>query len=199
MNRREPIVRGRIGRHAWPALLGAALLATTLAPEALPAEPAAAPDPEAVVSAERIRESLRRNTGATRGITLRGLRRTAAAESEGTVNLRIPFEYNSSRLQSGAATQLRNLTEALNSDELRTSRFEVAGHTDARGDPGYNKRLSLKRAESVKQFLVGAGVAPGRIDTVGYGSERPLDAGRPGDATNRRVEIRNLGEGPGNR
>jgi outer membrane protein OmpA-like peptidoglycan-associated protein len=86
------------------------------------------------------------------------------------------------------------LESALTSASLGKDRFMVAGHTDAKGSAQYNKHLSLKRAEAVKHFLVTKGVAASRLDTIGYGSEHLLAPDRPEDASNRRVEIRDLGE-----
>lgn len=118
---------------------------------------------------------------------------SAAGQS---VNLNIPFERNSSTLQPQAATQLKQLGSALNSPMLGKDRFLVAGHTDAKGGAQYNKALSLKRAEAVKHFLVANGLDAGRLDTVGYGSEQLLLTDKPEDPSNRRVEIKDLGEAP---
>jgi outer membrane protein OmpA-like peptidoglycan-associated protein len=68
---------------------------------------------------------------------------------------------------------------------------EIQGHTDARGDAGYNLRLSLARAEAVRAWLVQAGVEPHRLTTRGFGGKSALgsndtDAGR---AANRRVQF----------
>lgn len=110
-----------------------------------------------------------------------------------SINLNIPFKYNSSTLQPQASSQLKQLELALTTDSLRKDRFAIAGHTDAKGNPKYNKQLSLRRAESVKHFLISNGVAAGRLDAVGYGSEQPLTADDPQAPANRRVEIRDLG------
>jgi outer membrane protein OmpA-like peptidoglycan-associated protein len=163
----------------WPLLAGAA-------------DPPQAPGD--VLSGEQIENALK--PAKTRGTSMRGLKRTQAAESAAAVNLNIPFEYNSSELKPEASAQLKQLQSALSKESLRNDRFLVAGHTDAKGSAPYNKQLSLKRAESVKRYLVGAGLDPGRLDTVGYGSERPLAPDRPDDPANRRVEIRDLGESP---
>jgi outer membrane protein OmpA-like peptidoglycan-associated protein len=53
----------------------------------------------------------------------------------------------------------------------------------------------LRRAEAVKRYLVVNGVEASRLDAVGFGAERLALPDRPEDAANRRVEIRNLGEG----
>jgi outer membrane protein OmpA-like peptidoglycan-associated protein len=145
-------------------------------------------DANGVMSAKDILRQL------TPPIPSRGLGRRGAVVEQAAVSLSIPFDSNSSRLQPTAAKQLHNLVIALNSDDLKPFRFEISGHTDASGNAAYNKRLSTRRAIAVKEFLVHAGVGANRIDTAGYGSERPLKPDAPLDAANRRVEIRNLGE-----
>ena len=115
------------------------------------------------------------------------------SDSGQSVNLNIPFEHNSSALMPQAAAQLKELGMALTSASLGKDKFLVAGHTDAKGSAEYNKQLSLKRAEAVKRFLVAKGMDAGRLTTVGYGSEKLLAPDRPEDASNRRVEIRDLG------
>jgi outer membrane protein OmpA-like peptidoglycan-associated protein len=65
----------------------------------------------------------------------RALRRSDAVVKQSAVDLNIPFDSNSSRLQAAATAQLRNLADALNSEDLKSCRFEVGGHTDAQGNP----------------------------------------------------------------
>ncbi|MGE3261667.1 MAG: OmpA family protein [Bacteriovoracia bacterium] len=68
----------------------------------------------------------------------------------------------------------------------------VEGHTDSVGSNATNKALSEKRAESVKKYLVSQGLSEElRVDTEGYGSDRPLTTNKTkeGRATNRRVDI----------
>jgi outer membrane protein OmpA-like peptidoglycan-associated protein len=125
----------------------------------------------------------------TRGLS----RRPDTPPATQSINLNIPFKYNSSTLQPQASNQLKQLELALTSDSLRHDRFVVAGHTDAKGNAQYNKQLSLKRAESVRHFLITNGVNSGRLDAVGYGAEHPLTPDHPEDPANRRVEIRDLG------
>jgi OOP family OmpA-OmpF porin len=70
--------------------------------------------------------------------------------------------------------------------------FEVAGHTDAKGSDTYNLRLSQRRAEAVRGYLVQQGVEPSRLTAVGYGESQPVadNATEAGRAQNRRVELR---------
>ena len=75
-------------------------------------------------------------------------------------------------------------------DELRARpnlRLRVSGHTDRIGEPDKNQLLSEQRAAAVKDYLVQAGIAAGRISTIGYGDSRPLHPSP--DARNRRVEV----------
>lgn len=71
-----------------------------------------------------------------------------------------------------------------------TLRLRVSGHTDRIGEPDKNLLLSQRRAEAVKEYLVKAGVAAERIETVGYGDTRPVYV--TPDVRNRRVEVEEL-------
>ncbi len=169
--------------------IAAALSTTARADDGAP--PAGA---NGILSNEQIERALK--PAKTRGLNLRGLKRVDVPQEDAAVNLNIPFEYNSSQLKPEASAQLTQLKAALTSEALRRDRIVVAGHTDAKGNPKYNQQLSLKRAESVKRFLMDNGVAADRLQTVGYGSERLLTPDRPEDPQNRRVEIRDIGEEP---
>jgi outer membrane protein OmpA-like peptidoglycan-associated protein len=70
-------------------------------------------------------------------------------------------------------------------------KVRVEGHTDSRGGLQYNMRLSQARADSVKQFLVGQGVDPTRMDARGFGPTQPIADNRTekGREQNRRVEF----------
>jgi outer membrane protein OmpA-like peptidoglycan-associated protein len=146
-----------------------------------------------VLSNKQIEQALTSAPAVTRSFTPRGLARRQASETDQSVNLNIPFELNSSALKPQASEQLKQLELALTSDALGKDRFVVAGHTDAKGSAQYNKQLSLRRAQAVKQFLVAKGMDSQRLDTVGYGSEKLLNPDRPDDSSNRRVEIRLIG------
>jgi len=68
---------------------------------------------------------------------------------------------------------------------------QVSGHTDNTGAPDANQRLSLDRANTVKQMLVSSGIGPERIATNGYGQDRPIAPNdtEEGRARNRRTEL----------
>ena len=145
---------------------------------------------DAVVSDTQIEQALQ-PPPKTRGLQVR-----PKAEAAQAINLNIPFEYNSSELQSQATAQLKQLRSALTSEALSKDRFMVAGHTDGKGSAQYNKQLSMRRAEAVRRYLVDNGVAAARLQAVGYGSEHLASPDHPEDPSNRRVEIRNLGDQP---
>ena len=144
-----------------------------------------------VLSGRQIEQALQQPK--TRSFVPRGLTRRDATDAGQSVSLNIPFEHNSSALKPQAFAQLKQLESALKSVSLARNRFEVAGHTDAKGSAQYNKRLSLRRAEAVKRYLAADGIETRRLDAVGFGAEQLLDPDRPDDPSNRRVEIRDLG------
>lgn len=148
----------------------------------------------AVVSDTQIEQALQAPP-TTRGMT-RGLKVQPRTETKQMIDLNIPFEFNSSELQPQATAQLRQLRLALTSQALSKDQFMVAGHTDAKGSPQYNQQLSQRRAEAVRRYLVDNGIEPERLQAVGYGAEHLAQPDHPEDASNRRVEIRNLGEKP---
>ncbi len=71
-------------------------------------------------------------------------------------------------------------------------RVMIEGHTDSIGSDAYNMKLSERRANSVRQYLTNKGIAPGMLDTVGYGESRPVATNdtAEGRAKNRRVEFK---------
>ena len=73
-------------------------------------------------------------------------------------------------------------------------RIEISGHTSNEGKRDFNMKLSRKRAESVKGFLVSAGIDEKRIGTVGYGPDKPIadNDTKEGQEKNRRIEFRLL-------
>jgi len=70
-------------------------------------------------------------------------------------------------------------------------KVKITGHTDNIGAESFNMQLSIRRAESVKNYLVGRGVDPGRLLTEGRGETQPIDTNDTdiGRARNRRIEF----------
>jgi OOP family OmpA-OmpF porin len=70
--------------------------------------------------------------------------------------------------------------------------LEISGHTDNRGKPDHNHDLSQRRADAVRMYFVSRGIAAERLQSIGYGQDRPIAGNRTaaGRARNRRTEFR---------
>jgi len=99
------------------------------------------------------------------------------------------FDTNKSELRSGAYFTIDKLAAFL--AEYPTRKVQIEGFTDSTGAVEYNRRLSERRAEAVRNALVAKGVDPGRIMTRGYGVEFPVASNETpeGRQRNRRVEV----------
>jgi outer membrane protein OmpA-like peptidoglycan-associated protein len=153
----------------------------------VPDRPAMTPDELAFV--KRVR-------GQTRSLSLGDSDQMAAiATKRPKVDLNINFDYNSAALTPKAEPQLNSLGEALTGSELAGSVFLLGGHTDAKGSDDYNQRLSERRAETVKRFLIANYHIPAaNLISAGYGKKNLKNVDDPLAAENRRVEIVNMSE-----
>lgn len=99
------------------------------------------------------------------------------------------FEVNRADLKAGAIRNLGKLVDFLQGYPDRDIRIE--GHSDSTGASDYNLDLSQRRAESVREMLVGRGIGSGRITTEGLGEDYPVASNdsEAGRQQNRRVEI----------
>lgn len=105
------------------------------------------------------------------------------------IHQRIYFEYNRAVIRDVSFAILNTVAQVMR--DFPDITIEIQGHTDDRGSDQYNLRLSDERAQSVRRYLEGQGVAPNRMTSRGYGESRPIDTNRTetGRATNRRVEF----------
>jgi OOP family OmpA-OmpF porin len=142
-----------------------------------------AQQPAADVSVEDLAKALTPAPPATRSL------RNLTVAPVRTIDLVIQFEFNSARIQSVSDQQLLRLATAMNLEQLQTLRFQVEGHTDAKGSAQYNQALSEKRAQAVAQFLTKNGIASERLLAVGKGFSDLLNKEDPHSADNRRVRI----------
>jgi outer membrane protein OmpA-like peptidoglycan-associated protein len=155
-----------------PGVAGDAAMADTAPAAAEPAK-AAAPAPAAPAIAE-----------ADRPAATNCQQRLSAEAATETVT----FALNGAQITGGTGMLDRIATIA---QECRRFGIEVGGHTDRRGGDGINVPLSQRRAEAVRTYLVGRGVAAEQLTARGYGSSRPVDASATGndEPRNRRTEF----------
>ena len=88
---------------------------------------------------------------------------------------RVFFGYDSSELDSDALELLQDQVAWLKQNSNVS--ITIEGHCDERGTREYNLALGEKRAQAVKNYLIGLGINPDRVSTISYGKERPAVVG----------------------
>jgi outer membrane protein OmpA-like peptidoglycan-associated protein len=115
------------------------------------------------------------------------------AKERPSIDLEIYFDFNSAEIASRAVPDLTNLGRALSDAELKGGVYLIGGHTDAKGGEDYNQRLSERRAEAVRDFLIRKfRISDDSLVAAGYGKEQLKNTANPFAAENRRVQITNL-------
>ena len=101
----------------------------------------------------------------------------------------INFDYDSDIIRTESKPTLDKIVAMLKSEQ--TMQLIIEGHTDSDGTTEHNQILSENRAESVKLYLVSAGISSSRLFTKGYGESVPVapNTTATGKAQNRRVEL----------
>jgi OmpA-OmpF porin, OOP family len=105
----------------------------------------------------------------------------------------VNFDFDRAVIRSDAKSKLDDLVTNLRGVNLEV--IIAIGHADSIGSDAYNMKLSLRRADSVKAYLVSKGIAASRIYTEGKGERQPIadNKTKEGRAKNRRVEIEAVG------
>lgn len=103
------------------------------------------------------------------------------------------FDFDKAVLKADGKAKLDDLASKLG--DLNLEVIIAVGHTDSIGSDAYNQKLSIRRAEAVKSYLVGKGVDAKRVYTEGKGEKQPVATNKTaaGRAQNRRVEIEVVG------
>lgn len=103
------------------------------------------------------------------------------------------FDFDKSVLKAEGKNKLDDLAAKVKAINLEV--VIAIGHTDSIGSDAYNQKLSVRRAESVKAYLVSKGIEPNRIYTEGKGEKQPVASNKTKDGRqkNRRVEIEVIG------
>jgi len=102
----------------------------------------------------------------------------------------IYFNSGKSSFKNGVRPKLDAIYEIMK--EYPNANFSIDGHTDSQGSDALNKKLSQRRADAVKTYLIGKGLSSVRLSSYGFGEDYPIDTNKTGAgrANNRRVEIR---------
>lgn len=103
------------------------------------------------------------------------------------------FAFDKSVVQPAGKAKLDDLVKRMQAMDIEV--VVAVGHTDSTGPSSYNQRLSVRRAEAVKAYMVSKGVDADRIFTEGKGEDSPVadNSSRSGRAKNRRVEVEVVG------
>lgn len=104
----------------------------------------------------------------------------------------VTFATGSAEITPQGQANLKSIATGLNKPALAALTFEVAGFTDVTGNAAFNRKLSQRRAEAVKAYLVTMSVSPSRLTTAGYGADHLADPADPASEANRRVELHRL-------
>ncbi len=107
----------------------------------------------------------------------------------------VTFDFDEATVRGDARATLDRLAQLVQASAQGV--ISIEGHTDAKGDDEYNKRLSQARAEAVRKHLTEKGVAGDRLRTIGLGELRPIAPNAKPDGSddedgrrrNRRVEV----------
>ena len=106
------------------------------------------------------------------------------------------FDFDKSVLKAEGKAKLDDLVGKVKGINLEV--IIAVGHTDSVGTDAYNQKLSVKRADAVKAYLVSKGIEKNRVYTEGKGEKQPVADNKTsaGRAKNRRVEIEVVGTRP---
>jgi OOP family OmpA-OmpF porin len=154
------------------ALIAKTVASTAVAPAPIPAAPVAAPNNVQAPPASPV---------------------VAAPAAKVKMTAEALFDFDKAVIKPEGKQHLDALVAQIHSIHVEV--LIAVGYTDAVGTVAYNKRLSIRRAEAVKGYLVSKGLDRSRIYTEGRGKTQPVasNANAKGRALNRRVEIEVVG------
>lgn len=107
------------------------------------------------------------------------------------LKVNVPSDFSFDVGRSNIKSQMRPVLDQFAQGLDPNMRVRIVGHTDSTGSDAVNNPLSLDRAQSVRDYIVGRGIAVSRIETAGHGEREPVASNDTDDgrARNRRVEI----------
>jgi OOP family OmpA-OmpF porin len=107
---------------------------------------------------------------------------------KGRTTLNVLFDFDKSTIKKGYFNDIDELVAVMK--QYPDINVTVEGHTDSLGKDAYNKKLSQRRADAIKGYMVKKGIDANRLTAIGYGEEKPIadNDTKAGQAQNRRVE-----------
>lgn len=169
-----------IVRRFFVTVFAATLLVGACGGDPPPPPPPPQPDQDSlrayndsVAAAEAARRAEAERLAAERAAEAERQRQRRAARA--TLEEMVFFDYDMSEIRDDAEATLRAKVDILRASPQVQIRIE--GHADDRGSTEYNMALGNRRAEAVRQFLVGFGLAENRFEIVSFGEGRPLEQG----------------------
>ena len=127
----------------------------------------------AAASADTTVESAKVDDGKNSGISLE-LNGDSDSNKAGALKT-VYFDFNSAGLSKDTKDALTNNAAFLKTNAL--VKVQIEGHADERGGVQFNLALGEKRAKTVREFLVGQGIAGARLSTISLGKEKPISFG----------------------
>ena len=123
--------------------------------------------------------------------------RVVLTDSSIVIKEKIQFELGKADIKMESHGLLNEVAKVF-VDNPQIELVQIEGHTDTSGGAAINKKLSKERAESVRAYLIKAGVAGKRMVALGFGPDRPIgdNATPEGQEQNRRVEFNIVKQGP---
>lgn len=105
------------------------------------------------------------------------------------------FDLDKADLKPQGKEQINAYREEAKAELSRADRIVITGYTDSSGSADYNKKLSLRRAEAVRDYMASIGVDPNKMEAIGAGKSKPIadNSTKEGRAKNRRVEVEVIG------
>ncbi|MCB0327589.1 MAG: OmpA family protein [Bdellovibrionales bacterium] len=118
-------------------------------------------------------------------------RRIQILKEKLSVRREINFKTNEAVILPESYSELDSAAEIIAEHSNQIQAIVIEGHTDSQGKDAYNLKLSQRRAESVKQYMVDKGIDPAKLRAIGYGESRPKveEVDSESRRINRRVEF----------
>lgn len=178
-------------QFAWGA--GRAPEAAAPAAEPPPPPTPPPPPPPADSDGDGVLDNADQCPGTPRGVAVDAV----GCPRKGSVTLKdVNFEFNSAKLTGDSHAVLDGVAADLKKHPRL--KVEMEGHTDSVGNDAYNLKLSQKRAESVREYLVSQGLPASQLTAKGFGETKPIASNKTkeGRAENRRVAM-SVADNPG--